>query len=389
MECNSLPFDQLSAERYLSNMLAKSRILYIKPTSSRLFSHVPVMAEEIIELIKPTDGKVYIDMTFGGGGHTRRLLETNKSIKVIAVDRDPIAYKEAQELSKQTAIKSERLNISQSVVPIHGKFSQVLRDIHLSGVPYGSVDGVIFDLGSSSMQYDDPNRGFSLSGNGPLDMRMDTSNQSDMTAEDVVNNMNQENLALLFKTLGEERRSRKIANAIVDARTLLGRIKSTHELAKVVASSSYSGVDSMGRFSHPATKVFQALRIFVNNELNELNYALEKIREFLKPAQLESGDEENLKSCGVAAVLTFHSLEDRIVKRHFSSIDLDEPIIKCLSQHDRIRTNYFNTDKQVRLLNAVKNWRPILKHVKKPRDEEIAANPRSRSAKLRAAIRIQ
>lgn len=360
-----------------------------KSTTTRHFSHVPVMADEIVELLKPRDGKVYIDMTFGGGGHTRRLLETNKSIKVVAVDRDPVAYQKAQDLAKEIAIKSERLNINQSVIPIHGKFSQVSRAIHLSGIPYGSVHGVLFDLGSSSMQYDDSKRGFSLSHNGPLDMRMDTSDNSEITAEDVVNNMSQQNLALIFKTLGEERRSRKIANAIMDARTLLGRIKSTQELAKIVASNSGSGIDSLGRHSHPATKVFQALRIFVNNELNELNYGLEKIREFLVPAESPEEIEGNPDAAGIAVVLTFHSLEDRIVKRHFTSIDINEPIIKSLSQHDRIRTNYSDTKCQIEKFGEMKNWLPILKHVKKPREEEVAANPRSRSAKLRAAARIQ
>lgn len=346
------------------------------------------MAEEIVEVLRPQDGKVFIDMTFGAGGHTKRLLDTNKSIKVIAIDRDPVAYEKAQELAKQVAIKSDRLNIKQSVIPIHGKFSKVMKDIHLNGIPYGSVHGVIFDLGSSSMQYDDPKRGFSLSGNGPLDMRMDTTNDAEIKAEDVVNNMSQADLAIIFKTLGEERRSRKIANAIIDARTLLGRIKSTQELAKIVASDSFSSMDSLGRYSHPATKIFQAIRIFVNNELNELNYALEKIREFLVPAGLESQSEQSRESCGIAAVLTFHSLEDRIVKRHFSSVDLDEPIVKSLSQHARIRTNYTNTGNYLEVLNGPKNWEPIFKHVKKPSDSEIAANPRSRSAKLRAARRI-
>lgn len=370
-------------------MFAKARIKLSKlAATKRLLSHVPVMAEEIVEILKPEDGKVYIDMTFGAGGHTRHLLDTNKSIKVIAIDRDPIAHERAQELAKQVAIKSERLNIKQSVIPMHGKFSKVMRDIHLNGIPYGSVHGVIFDLGSSSMQYDDPNRGFSLSDNGPLDMRMDTTNDTDIKAEDVVNNMSQADLALILKTLGEERRSKKIANAIIDARTLLGRIKSTQELAKVVASNSTSSLDSLGRYSHPATKTFQALRIFVNNELNELNYALEKIREFLIPADLDNQSEQSRESCGIAAVLTFHSLEDRIVKRHFSSVDLDEPIVKRLSQHARIRTNYSNTGNYLEILNGPKNWEPIFKHVKKPSDSEMAANPRSRSAKLRAAKRI-
>lgn len=359
----------------------------------RTFSHVPVMLKEVVELLRPEDGKTFIDMTFGAGGHTRGLLETNKNIRVIAVDRDPVAYNLAQKLAAEVAIKSERLNIKQSVIPIHGKFSTVMRNIHLSGVPYESVHGVMFDLGSSSMQYDDKDRGFSLSGDGPLDMRMDTSNESDITAEDVVNSLSERELIDIFRNLGEERRSRKIASAIMDAKALIGRIKTTYELARVIGSSSPASIDGMGRYSHPATKVFQALRIFVNNELNELNYALDKMRDFLIPTPREVAndieDQDILeKPSGRAVVLTFHSLEDRIVKRHFTGVDINEPVIKHLSQHDRIRTNTVTTQKELDSIEDSKKWKPILKHVRKPSDEEIAANPRSRSAKLRAAIRI-
>lgn len=360
-------------------------------TSRRQFSHIPVMANEIVELFKPEDGKVFIDMTFGGGGHTKCLLNSNKSIKVVAVDRDPVAYRRAQKLAADVAIRSERSNVKQSVIPIHGKFSQVMRDIHLSGIPYKSVNGVLFDLGASSLQYDDSNRGFALSSDGPLDMRMDTSNDSDITAEDVVNNLSQENLAFIIKTLGEERRSRKIANAIVDARTLIGRIRTTQELARIINRSSPSSTDSLGRFAHGGTKLFQALRIFVNNELNELNYALEKIWDFLIPSKVitnEDGQEIITEPYGIAAVLSFHSLEDRIVKRHFSGIDLDEPTFKHLSQHDRIRTNVLDRIEDVEKLSKNDRWKPILKHVLRPDAAEVASNPRSRSAKLRAALRI-
>lgn len=356
----------------------------------RHFSHKPVMADEIVDLLKPQDGQTFIDMTFGGGGHTRRLLDTNKSIRVVAIDRDQVAQKKAQELAAEVAIKSERLNIKQSVIPIHGKFSDVFNKIHLSGIEYGTVNGVIFDLGASSMQYDNGDRGFSISHNGALDMRMDTTNSTDITAEDVVNNLSQEKLAEILKVLGEERRSRKIANAIIDARTMMGRIKTTAELARIVESASRSSFDSLGRFAHPATKTFQAIRIFVNNELNELNYALDKIHKFM----VATAPTENTKSllttkldrCGIIAVLTFHSLEDRIVKRHLTGVDMDQPVIKCLSQHDRIRTNVVSNKTQLEKAASVKRWLPILKHVKKPSDDEMAANPRSRSAKLRAAL---
>lgn len=375
------------------NPISRIRVLTLGQPNGwpRPFSHVPVMAGEIVQLLRPEHGKVFIDMTFGGGGHTRRLLDTNKSIKVVAVDRDPVAYRKAQQLATEVAIKSKRLNINQSVIPIHGQFSTVMRKIHLNGIPYASVNGVLFDLGASSLQYDDASRGFALSSDGPLDMRMDTSNESNITAEDVVNNLSQEHLALIIKTYGEERRSRKIASAIVDARTLLGRIKTTQELAKIVATTRQSYIDSMGRFAHGGTKLFQALRIFVNNELNELNYALEKIREFLIPSKVtktDNGEDLISEPYGVAAVLTFHSLEDRIVKRHFTGVDINEPTFKYLTQHDRIQTTMLTEIDKIEQLGEYKNWRPLLKQVKRPTETEVAANPRSRSAKLRAALRV-
>lgn len=349
------------------------------------------MANEIVQFMRPADGKVYIDMTFGGGGHSRKLLDTNKSIKIVAVDRDPVAIRKAHQLAAEIAVKSQRLNIKQTVIPIHGKFSTVMRDIHLSGIEYDSVDGIIFDFGASSMQFDDPSRGFSLSSDGPLDMRMDTTNSSDLTAEDVVNNMSQESLALILKLLGEERRSRKISNAIVDGRQMLGRIRTTKELVRIVETSSRSSIDSLGRYANPSTRLFQALRIFVNNELNEINYVLSKVWQFLKPSNLskDKHDRSTLQEpFGVAVALTFHSLEDRIVKRHFNGDDPNEPAFRYLSQHDRIRTNTVDNVATMDNLDMYQYWRPITRHVKKPSDDEIAANPRSRSAKLRAAVRV-
>lgn len=360
--------------------------------ATRLFSHVPVMANEITQLMRPADGKVYIDMTFGAGGHTKHLLATNKSIKVVAVDRDPVAIQKANQLAAEVANKSQRLNIQQTVIPVQGRFSTVMRQIHLSGIDYDSVDGIIFDLGASSMQFDDPSRGFSVSADGPLDMRMDTTNTSDMTAEDVVNNLSLNSLALVLKIFGEERRSLKISNAIVDGRQMLGRIRTTRELVRIVETAARSTVDSLGRYANPSTKLFQALRIFVNNELNEINYALDKIGDFLKPSNLSKSrhSREALEEpYGVAAVLTFHSLEDKIVKRHFTGADANEPSFRYLSQHDRIRTNLVENTASLETLGDYNKWRTIMKHVKKPSEEEVAANPRSRSAKLRAAVRVK
>lgn len=381
--------------KHLVTRIIKDRLSHIalrqNEATKRSFSHVPVMATEITRLLRPQDGKVYIDMTFGAGGHTRRLLDTNKSITVIAVDRDPVAYLKAQELASEVAIKSSKFNLNQKVIPVHGKFSTVMRQIHLSGILYGSVNGVIFDLGASSMQFDDPKRGFSISADGPLDMRMDTSNRSEITAEDVVNNLSQASLAKIIRIYGEERRSRKLSEAIVDARTLLGRIRTTRELVRVVESVASPSLDALGRPTSGATKLFQAIRIFVNNELNELNYALDKVRDFLIPTSIttnSAGEDIIHEPYGIAAVLTFHSLEDRIVKRHFQSIDVDEPAFKSLTQHDRIRTNAVTCDKEIEKINKYKNWWPLLKHVDSPSDTEVAANARSRSAKLRAALRV-
>lgn len=372
-------------------ILSKRQLTHTQKVT-RCYSHVPVMANEITQLMKPADGKVYIDMTFGGGGHSRHLLDSNKSIKVVAVDRDPVAIRKAHQLAAEIQNKSQRLNINQSVIPVHGKFSTVMREIHLNGIEYDSVDGIIFDLGASSMQFDDPARGFALSSDGPLDMRMDPTNSSDLTAEDVVNNLSVESLALILKILGEERRSIKISNAIVDGRQMLGRIRTTKELVRIVETCSRSTLDSLGRYANPSTRLFQALRIFVNNELNEINYALDKISAFLKPSNLGKSkySRETLEEpYGVVAVLTFHSLEDKIVKRHFSGDDPNEPSFKYLSQHDRIRTNTIENLKSLERFDDYKNWRPLLKHVKKPSEDEVAANPRSRSAKLRAAVRVK
>ncbi|KAG9508895.1 putative methyltransferase-like protein 15-like protein, partial [Fragariocoptes setiger] len=351
------------------------------------------MVNEIAAVLQPRHGGLYIDMTFGAGGHTKKLLESRKDITVIAVDRDYVAYEKALSLAKDVSTLNERWGTKQSVIPVHGKFSEVLNKLHLYGVNKNSVDGIIMDLGASSIQYDDPIRGFSISHNGPLDMRMDRSNRNhDITAADVVNTLDSEELAKIFKAYGEERRSRKIASAIVDLRFMLKKLATTEELARVVMTVCPVGTDALGRFSHPATRTFQALRIFVNNELNELNYALTKMREFLKcaPGNVDDSNDEarNSNEAGRAAVLTFHSLEDRIVKRHLTGVDLDEPIVRRLSQHARLQTNVIESTEILEEVLHPKFWQPLSKHVAVASDEEVMGNPRSRSAKLRIAQRI-
>lgn len=337
----------------------------------------------IVEALQPQNGKVYIDMTFGAGKLARQLLDSNKSIKIIAVDRDPAAYKLAVQLQAELQVKSAKLGIRQLLVPIHTSFSRARDRIHLAGVPFNTVHGIIFDLGLSSLQYENPKRGFCPVRDGPLDMRMDNSSLSDLTAEDVVNNLNQNSLANIIKLYGLERRARKVANAIVDARTLIGRVRTTKELARIVVSCTNSAnIDPSSNDSHPANKTFQALRIFVNNEFNELNYALDSLREFL--ILPKTPDEASLGQAGVAAVFSRHQHEDRIVKRHFSGVDVNEPPVKYLSQHDRIRTNNLSDSRETK--GGSKKWIQLIKYI--PSDDELDQDRHLRTARLRVAARL-
>ncbi|KAM7291964.1 12S rRNA N4-methylcytidine methyltransferase [Ixodes scapularis] len=198
--------------------------------------------------------------------------------------------------------------------PVLSRFSEVEETLEQLGVEPNSVDGAILDCGCSSMQFDDPSRGFGLSTNGPLDMRMDAERYpNEPTAADVVNSLDYESLARILKVYGEEKKAKKVAQAIVDSRFMMRSIDTTWELAQLVETALSDGLgerrDMLGRPTHLATKTFMALRIFVNDELNELNHALTVGRRLLRPG-------------GRLAVLSFHSLEDRLVKRHFQTVDL-------------------------------------------------------------------
>ncbi|GIY77878.1 12S rRNA N4-methylcytidine methyltransferase [Caerostris darwini] len=330
------------------------------------YGHTPVMSEEVIEALNPKDKEVFIDMTFGAGGHTRHLLNA-ASIKLYCLDRDPCAYEKAVKLSKE---------YGASVIPLLGKFSEMQLLLTEHSVKPNSIDGILIDAGCSSMQMDSAERGFSVSKNGPLDMRMDGERFSDQpTAADVLNNLDVPSLVKIFKVYGEEKHAKKIAQALFDAKYMLTTINTTHELAELVQSTlgCEERFDKLNRSAHVATKIFQALRIFVNDELNELNYAMEMAHKYLRPG-------------GKVAVLTFHSLEDRIIKRHLLGIDMDEPVTHSVSQ------KYKNANHYV-LLNEVnelykKKWKPLYKNVITASEEEIDANPRSRSAKLRVAEKI-
>ncbi|GFS42639.1 12S rRNA N4-methylcytidine methyltransferase [Nephila pilipes] len=327
------------------------------------YGHTPVMPAEIIQALNPQDNQVFIDMTFGAGGHSRHLLKA-ASIKLYCLDRDPYAHEKAIKLSYQ---------YGKRVTPLLGKFSEMHSLFTKHGVTPNSVDGIVIDAGCSSMQMDLAERGFSLSKNGPLDMRMDGNRYPDQpTAADVLNTLDVPSLAKIFKAYGEEKRALKIAQALFDAKYMLRTINTTHELADLVQSTlgSEQRYDKLKRTSHVATKVFQALRIFVNDELNELNYGMEMAHTFLKPG-------------GKIAVLTFHSLEDRIVKRHILGIDMDEPVSQSIRQKFKNASKYHSLQEVSNIYS--KKWNPLHKNVITPSAEEVDSNPRSRSAKLRVA----
>ncbi|XP_003739018.1 probable methyltransferase-like protein 15 [Galendromus occidentalis] len=321
--------------------------------------HTSVLLKESIDALLIEEDKTYVDMTFGAGGHTRAMLE--QGARVVAIDRDPSVSELADEVKEEY---KDRFDFGVS------KFTDVRDVLSRHCVKMGSVSGVLIDCGFSSMQMDQP-RGFSISKDGPLDMRMNPAEKDCPTAAALVNVLDAESLARIFKVYGGERNARKIAEAIVSYRYEMKRMRTTRELSEVVEAAFSEGHerrDSLGRFTSLATKIFMALRIFVNDELNELNRALYLSHQMLVPY-------------GRAAVISFHSLEDRIVKRHFQGIDLDEPASQSISQKYKNSTAWHSE------AEIVKTWIPIPKFIA-PSPDEVERNPRSRSAKLRVAEKI-
>jgi 16S rRNA (cytosine1402-N4)-methyltransferase len=286
--------------------------------TSLLYQHTSVLATELLTAVALHPAGYYLDATFGGGGHSRLLLETTIDTRVLGVDRDGEALRVGESLQ---ARYGDRLSLLQS------NFATLK-------FPPAQFDGIIADLGVSSPQLDRAERGFSFRVEAPLDMRMDQ-NQS-LTAATIINQWEQNRLATLFYEYGEERLSRQIARAIIQKRP----IATTTDLAAVISGAvppSYR----YGRI-HPATRVFQALRIAVNDELSSLEQFLEKAPQWLKPG-------------GIIGIISFHSLEDRRVKHSFR----DCPILEVITK------------------------KPLI-----PSPAEEKDNPRSRSAKLRLARRI-
>lgn len=365
----------------LTNIL-KNISLKQKHKNLEQITHLPVLAKEIVQILSPKDGQYFIDMTFGGGGHCKYLLATNKKITIFTLDRDPEAFERAVLLSKKVSLQ----NSGQKVIPLLGRFSQLdglLKNLH---IPHNIFDGAIMDLGASTFQYESNQRGFSLKLDGPLDMRMEGNiNPSMPTAADIINSLNAEDLTKIFKVYGEEKNARKIAQIIVDSRFMMKRLNTTRELAELVANitnNSNSFKDKLGRLTHPATKIFQALRIFVNNELNELNYSIPMIRKYLKlnEESLYADDQiaNERNNGGLLAIISFHSLEDKIVKSHFT----EQNFMTLPTCDEYSLTPGQNITKERR------KWKFYQQKIIVPTEEELLQNPRSRSAKLRVGLRV-
>ena len=310
------------------------------------YKHIPVMLSEVVHYLNCKPGKIYADCTLGGSGHASAILE--KIIPdgiLIGIDQDIDAIKNAKR-----KLKPYKLNIHL----FHDNFINLPKI--LSQLNITAVDGILLDLGISFHHLDSSGRGFSFRKDEPLDMRMNI--ESDTTAEELINTMDEKSLAEIFFKYGEERYSRKIAKKIVNVRKK-EKIKSSRQLSEIVCGA-VSGKASSKRRIHPATRVFMAVRIAVNKELNILNSFMETAFDLLKPE-------------GRFCILSFHSLEDRIVKR---KIKLMEG--KCICPPALPRC----------VCNKTRVIRSLTKKVLRPTEEEVAANPMARSARMRAVEKL-
>jgi 16S rRNA (cytosine1402-N4)-methyltransferase len=302
--------------------------------------HLPVLFHEIILALQPRREGYYVDGTLGAGGHAAGILEVSQPDgHLLGMDLDPQAI----------TLAHERLSLfSNRVVIVQASYTNLREQLNRLG--WQAVNGILLDLGVSSMQLDTTERGFSFQSDAPLDMRFDPANG--VTADDLVNSLSEKELADVLFRYGEERRAYQVARAIVRARP----VHSTLQLASIVARATSGGRPGF----HPATRTFQALRIAVNRELEALESVLPQAVDALAPA-------------GRLAVISFHSLEDRIVKQYFRQESRDcicpprQPVCTC-GHHARLREI---------------NRRPI-----QPGEAEISANPRARSAKLRVVEKI-
>ncbi len=309
--------------------------------------HLPVLVNEVLEMLAPAPGSLHLDATLGGGGHTERILEAaNPDGRLLGLDADPLAIARVE--TRLGPRFGDRLVLRQA------NFRELGRVAPAAG--FGLVDGCLFDLGLSSFQLADRDRGFGFRAGGPLDMRFDPSRG--VPAAELLATLDANELIALFRTYGEEPKAPRIARAIVDARRI-APVSTAEELAALIERVVPPN-PRLRRRTHPATRVFQALRIAVNEELEALDAGLAAALDLLRPG-------------GRLVVLSYHSLEDRIVKRFFQAerrgcvCPPALPVCVCgRSPRLRLVTNPSVT----------------------PTDAEIAANPRARSARLRAAERL-
>jgi len=304
-------------------------------------SHIPVLAREVVEALAPHDNGIYVDGTFGRGGTASALLKAART-RVYGIDRDPDAIKAGQKLISEFTPRFKLLQ---------GPFGAM--DVLLAGEQLREVDGITLDLGVSSPQIDDPERGFSFQADGPLDMRMSKSGPS---AADAVNQLPERELADIIHQYGEEHHARRVAHRIAEARTQ-APITRTGQLADLVRRA----VPRAGDGIDPATRTFQALRIYVNDELNELKRGLAAAENLLKPR-------------GRLAVISFHSLEDRTVKE----------FLRRRSQSGQSISRHLPAANDRGLAPS---FRLLTKKPQTPSAEDMRQNPRARSAKLRVAER--
>src|SRR5438552_1491577 len=314
--------------------------------------HIPVMLEEVLNFLQPKANGHYVDGTLGGGGHAEALLErSNPGGRVLGIDSDVQALERVKRRFAE-AVQNGRL------VLVHGNFAELARIVDEAGF-VSPVNGVLLDLGFSSYQIDDPGRGLSFSVDGPLDMRLDQSQE--LTAADLINNASEQELADIFWRYGDETRSRQIAWRIVRERPH-SPITRTSQLARLAAA----GVPYKPGMIHPATRVFQALRIAVNSELEHLEVALPQIVEVLR--REKTGDIGG--DGGRMVIISFHSLEDRLVKGFMRREAMDcicpPGVPVCICNHKA----------SLRILTP----KPLT-----PTKQEVLDNLRARSAKLRAA----
>ncbi len=305
------------------------------------FSHIPVLLDQTIEALNIKEDGIYVDGTAGGGGHSQEIAKRLKSGRLISIDRDPDAL----------AAASKRLEPYPQAKVVEGNFSDMREILDNEGI--GLVDGILLDIGVSSFQLDAPQRGFSFHNDAPLDMRM---SKSGATAADLVNSLTAQQISKILFEYGEEKFSRSIASAIIREREK-SPIETTGRLAEIISSAVPAKAKRNG---HPARQSFQALRIAVNGELDNLSKGLD-------------GASESLNIGGILAVITFHSLEDRMVKQRFASLckgctcPPDFPVCVC---------------------GKVPFGELLFRSPKTASEDELEKNPRSRSAKLRAIRRI-